>query len=520
MSRILGVYVGTDRLAAVSIGDDGALVPVVLGDAGPTTSTAVGRSADGAMLVGDAAARAREVVRDPLERAVAGEASSLTAVVAHVIGRSVAATGNPPDRVVLVISDELDGVQRDRVVAAAVAAGAADVVAVPRAVAVAARPDSGDSGRPAELLLAAGAALTVQRMSAPIVTREDVDGPISVPPPVPPPSVDSGPPVSVFEPDEDEAPPVRGAAAVGAASTAPAPSTSPPTTALPTVGGGPAGRPPKMVPVPDRRVPVWAIVSFAVVLVALLAVVGLIVVTDDGESETTTDGATTTSRPTTTTGPSTSSSSSSSSSTSTTSSSTTSTSSTSTSTSSTTTVPRPVAEPGPVTLVETGLQLDTGTVIRFGQNGATVLDELAAVLGDPDDAGDWQATELCAGDQTRFVRWGRLEVVLEADADASDDEIDPDPDGEFVEWYVDGAKDPVGLVTRDGLGVGATIGFLEVNYGSTLEIAPAFDGAIEGVFAVANSATGGLIVGVTDGLRPDDTVQEMWAGDACQRTFL
>ncbi|NIR41684.1 MAG: hypothetical protein GWN79_09510, partial [Actinobacteria bacterium] len=44
----------------------------------------------------------------------------------------------------------------------------------------------------------------------------------------------------------------------------------------------------------------------------------------------------------------------------------------------------PVGEPGPVTLVETGLQFDTGTLVRFDQSAAVVLDEVRAVLGEPD----------------------------------------------------------------------------------------------------------------------------------------
>ena len=70
-----------------------------------------------------------------------------------------------------------------------------------------------------------------------------------------------------------------------------------------------------------------------------------------------------------------------------TSTSTTTTTSTSTSTT-TTTTPVRVGVPGPVTLGETGLQFDTGSLVRFGQADTVVLTAIGGVLGEPDSDSD------------------------------------------------------------------------------------------------------------------------------------
>jgi hypothetical protein len=160
--------------------------------------------------------------------------------------------------------------------------------------------------------------------------------------------------------------------------------------------------------------------------------------------------------------------------------------------------------------VETGLVTDTGSVLRFGDDAEPVLDALVGTLGDPDTDTGFAEVELCFSALTRFVRWGQLEVVLGEDDEGA---------ATFTQWHVDGADDPIGLVTIDGLGVGATVGFLEVNYGSALELVPAFEGSETGLFAVTNSGSGASLVGITDSLEPEGIVESMWAGDECQRVF-
>ncbi|RMH68900.1 MAG: hypothetical protein D6683_16510 [Actinomyces sp.] len=166
--------------------------------------------------------------------------------------------------------------------------------------------------------------------------------------------------------------------------------------------------------------------------------------------------------------------------------------------------------PGVVTLVETGLRLDDGTVLTFGEDGDMAVSALTGVLGAPDDDSGFVTTDFCAGVATRFLRWGALEVVIDR---WSDDTTT------FGQWDATGSRPPPGLVAIDGLGVGATVGFLEVTYGPALTIAPAVEGSPEGLFAVTNSVSGGEIVGLTTGLEPEDTVVELWAGDSCPRVF-
>ena len=116
----------------------------------------------------------------------------------------------------------------------------------------------------------------------------------------------------------------------------------------------------------------------------------------------------------------------------------------------------------------------------------------------------------CFAARSRFVRWAQLEVVLSEDIEG---------ESRFTQWYVDGADDPNGLVTIDGLGVGATVSFLELNYGGALNLVPAFEGSDSGIFAVTNSGSGGTLLGITESLEPEALIAEMWAGDECTRVF-
>jgi len=189
----------------------------------------------------------------------------------------------------------------------------------------------------------------------------------------------------------------------------------------------------------------------------------------------------------------------------------TSTTSSSTTTTTTTTTPVAVGTPGPVTLVETGLQFDTGVVVQFGQLDDTVLLEAAAVLGDPDTDSGYVVNDFCDGALARFVKWGNLELVFTGGANGSP--------VRFSQWYVDGHLSPVGLVTLDGLGESATVGFLEVTYPTAMVLVPAFPDDIVGVFAVTNPQTGAVLNGTTLGLDPQGVVTTLWAGDSCTRVF-
>lgn len=514
MSEALGIHISAQSIVAALADAEGDGDPIILelGEGDIAAAAAVAAGPDGAVLVGDAAARAEgPIVTDPLERARRGRTGALTAVITHVVGRATTALGTAPVKLAVVVGDDFDAEARDQIVAAANAAGFTDVTPVFETVARTRRADV--DPRAAQ---AVGAALTASTAAPPpIVTREDL-GHAVAPPPKQPPVVSepvSGP-VSVFDSDEDvePTPPVRSAPEPVASR----PATPPPTATVPSV---PPVGPPPAHEVPDRSVPGWVFGLVGLLLVVGAGVAGFVVFGggDDPDPALTTLTSTSSSTSTTSTtteAPATSSSTSSTtSSTSSTSSTSTSTSSTSsTSSTTTTTTPIRVAVPGPVTLVEKGLQFDTNVVVQFGQDAEIVLDETAAVLGDPDDDSGFIEMEFCAGTRTRFVRWGNLELVFT-------EEVADSNEGTFSQWYADGFTDPTGLVTPEGLGVTATVGFLEVTYGSALAIVPAFEGDVVGLFAVTNPGTGGVLSGTTEGLHPEGFVTTLWAGDSCTRAF-
>ena len=507
MSEALGIHIGERGIVAVLADAEGDGDPIVLelGEQGPAAAVAVASGADGAVLVGDAAARADgPVVTDPLERARQGRTGALTAVITHVTGRAATTVGSAPTRLAVVVGDDFDADDRDQVVLAANGAGISDVTIVFETLARTRHSDVA-----AIAAVAAGAALTASVAAPPpIVTREELGGTMPAVPSAPPIIEATAGPVSVFDEETDPAPepkiePVRAS---------PAPVASAPVTA--SVPPVPSVAPPPDHGVPERRFPVWVGVLVAIVVLLGAGLTGYFVFGSDDGSDVVLAASTTTSTSTTTT--STTEAPASTSTTSTTSTSSTSTTSTtstsSTSTTSTTSTPLRVGTPGPVTLVETGLQFDTNVVVQFGQDSEIVLLEAAAVLGDPDEDSGFVAHEFCAGTRSRFVRWGDLELVFT-------EEVADSNVGNFSQWYVDGHNSPTGLVTLDGLGESATVGFLEVTYGEALAIVAAFEGDTVGIFAVTNPGTGGVLSGTTEGLHPEGVVSTLWAGDSCTRAF-
>ena len=63
------------------------------------------------------------------------------------------------------------------------------------------------------------------------------------------------------------------------------------------------------------------------------------------------------------------------------------------------------------------------------------------------------------------------------------------------------------------------VGFLEVTFPNVLDLVPAFDDDIVGIFAVVNPTTGQRFNGTTLGLGPNGVVTSLWAGDTCARVF-
>ena len=547
MTDTLGVHISETRITAVRFDAASADPPrvVVLGDSDAAAAAVVAQGEGGSVLVGDEAALVTEGPRvtNPLQRAATGRIGALAAVLGFVIHRAAAAGEKTPVRLAVIVDDDWQGAARDRIVQAGVASGMADTIVVPRSAA-AAQP-SPVTGVAA---LAAGAARAGSLSSAHFVTREDLGQPItSRTPVVPVPDVPRPESVSVFD-DESPVDPARPSPEQVSSSDPPQyDATDPPqydaTQVMGSVGPPAAARGSEP---PPRSGASQALITLA--LVFLVGVVGGLIIFlagDDSPNIRTTEPpvtedtapadteppttiaspttapttAPTSTRPETTEAPDTA-----------TSAATTTSSTTSTTT---TTTPVAVGTPGPVTLVETGLQFDTGAVVRFGQPMESVLDEIRSVLGAPDSATNFGTTDACA-DGARSVRWGQLELVFLQDppvaipADADGEPGDGDEGAEFIpastgtfgQWYVSGHTDPTGLVTKDGLGVSATVGFLEVAYGSSLEMLQPMEGEELGLFSVANPASGGVISGTTSDATPEGRVLSMWAGDACVRIFV
>ncbi len=508
MTACLGIHISDDAIGAAVCGTDPGDVRVVpLGTSGSVVPAAVAAGVDGAVLVGEAAVDAAEpVVRDPLARAARGRTGALTAVITHVLGRAaVSSKAGAPTKLAVVVPDDADAVERDNIVAAANAAGFTDVALVPASLAELRGTDVSEG-----VGLAAGAArIGMVDAPPPLVTREDlgqVVEPDGSPPAAP---TDNAGPVSVFdESAAPELPPVR---------VAPEPVVAAP----PNRPAAPAPAPAAMVatpplrPIPSRSIPLLPVLALVVVALLVFVVVLARSAGDDDidAAITTTPAPTPSTTPSTTVAATTTSSTTAVASVDTTSSSSTSTSTTSTTsttTTTTTTTPIRVATPGPVTLVETGLALDTGTIVPFGQDEQLVIAELASILGDPVTDSESQ-TEFCEGTSVRFVRWGSLELVF-----TNTDEGTP---RRFTQWFADGHLDPTGLVTPEGLGESATVGFLEVTFPNVLDLVPAFDDDIVGIFAVVNPTTGQRFNGTTLGLGPNGVVTSLWAGDTCARVF-
>jgi hypothetical protein len=504
----LGIHISDDSIGAAVCGTDPDDVRVVpLGTSGPVVAAAVAAGVDGAVLVGEAAVDAAEpVVRDPLARAARGRTGALTAVITHVLGRAaVSSKAGAPTKLAVVVPDDADAVERDNIVAAANAAGFTDVALVPASLAELRGTDVSEG-----VGLAAGAArIGMVDAPPPLVTREDLGQVVEPDGSTPAAPTDNTGPVSVFdESAAPELPPVR---------VAPEPVVAAP----PNRPAAPAPAPAAMVatpplrPIPSRSIPLLPVLALVVVALLVFVVVLARSAGDDDVDAaiTTTLAPTPSTAPSTTVAATTTSSTTAVASVDTTSSSSTSTSTTSTTsttTTTTTTTPIRVATPGPVTLVETGLALDTGTIVPFGQDEQLVIAELASILGAPVTDSESQ-TEFCEGTSVRFVRWGSLELVF-----TNTDEGTP---RRFTQWFADGHLDPTGLVTPEGLGESATVGFLEVTFPNVLDLVPAFDDDIVGIFAVVNPTTGQRFNGTTLGLGPNGVVTSLWAGDTCARVF-
>lgn len=527
----VGVHISETQITAVRFDSSSTEPPrvIVLGDSDVAAAAVVAQGEGGSVLVGDEAALVTEGPRvtNPLRRAATGRIGALAAVLSFVVRRATAVADKTPDRLAVIVDNDWQRAARDRIVQAGVASGIADTVVVPHAAASAQpTPVTGAAA------LAAGAARVGSLSAAQFVTREDLGQPItSKTPVVPVPDVPRPESVSVFE-DESLVEVARPGPEQAAAESGEFGATR----VMGPVGGQAA---PVGSETPRRTGLSQATITLALVL--LVGVVGGLLIFfagDDSVSVRTTPGtvpeettpveteppttAVTTSEAPTTEAPETTQPS-----TSTTTSTTTTTSSTTTTT--TTTTPAGVGTPGPVTLVETGLQFDTGRVVRFGEPMSEVIDAVSSILGAHDSATNFGGSDACAGN-TRAVRWGQMELVflqdppvavpVDPENNSDGTELIPASTGTFGQWFASGHTRPTGLVTRDGLGVSATVGFLEVAYGASFDfVESTAEEDQRGVFSVSNPASGGVIHGTTSDATPQGRVLNLWAGDACRRAF-
>ena len=166
-------------------------------------------------------------------------------------------------------------------------------------------------------------------------------------------------------------------------------------------------------------------------------------------------------------------------------------------------------------MADNGLILQFGasssSTLRFGDDADTTLARLIAVAGDPKTDSGWKQVALCAGDETRRVSFGDLEVVFTKNAIGS-----PAGSRTFQQWFVDSpGKTPDGLVTLDRIGVGSTIADLRKLYGSALKVVNPIPGDPAGLFTTSEGGT--FIDGFTTGSSDRSWIRQMWAGTACQR---
>jgi hypothetical protein len=509
MADTLGLHIAAEGITAVRLDTDTSDAPVVvlLGVDGPAAACLVAQDDGGAVLVGDAARRASgPVVDDPMERAAAGRIGALSAVINHVVGRAAMAGGSAPTCLAVVVPDDFGAAARDRVIEAGAAAGLKDTVAVPLMAAMA------QSVAVDEVVaIAAGGAKVASLAAAPLVTREDLGETVKPRRTTVAPPVEVTSPVSVFTPDPEPELPTPAPARPAAQPVAAAPPS--PVDATTAIRAAPVPETLRYEP-PKRRV--GAALILAVLLVGLIAAIaiGLLVFAGEDPSPATTEDPVTTTPPTatlpesaTTVAPTTIDPLAT-----TTTLDHTLTTTTTTEPPVTTTTPLPVASPGAVTLVETGLQIAHSEVVLFGQSDDTVMASLTAALGEPESDSGMKESAFCFGARNRFVRWGDLELVFT-------EEVLESGDASFSQWFADGHDDPEGLVTLSGVGVTATVGFLEATLGPSLQLVAAIPGDSTGLFAATNPGSGGLLNGTTSSREPEGVVISLWAGDSCNRIF-
>ncbi len=522
MSYRLGIDVGEALTLAAYLADgEVRLLPLVDGAAAVSTIAHV--ASDGGVTVGPlakeaAASEPAGLINDPLKllarksqadvngQRITGEILA-TRLLELVLAKAVAGFGRRPERTVVAHPAHWSGDSTTNLMAAAERAGLPNVTLVPADEAsIIATTIAGESSGIANSYLGAyGAAVLAskaiddgleltQPVPMPLVTKEDIEGPMPEPPrrkPVIESIYEPEGPATVFTEEVEE-------------QVAPAPAAAPPRerSAAPFVS-----------PEPPRRTGWYAAIGTVAVAVLAAGAYLLFFVDDQaGDTATTPASSVATAAPTSTsTTPPTSAS--------------TTTLPPATTVPPTTVPPTTVppttvppttlpelARPGLVALSGSGVILQPGTGaevnVPFGFDADVALERIVAVAGAPDVDSGWINDEFCSAPEVRIIQIGDFEAIFAGESG------DGTGRRTFEQWFVSGDDDgrPENLVARRGAGVGVSLAAMSAIYGDSFSAQTGVSGDGSGFFQLEAD---GPISGTTSGLEPDDTIVNLSAGLTC-----
>ena len=169
----------------------------------------------------------------------------------------------------------------------------------------------------------------------------------------------------------------------------------------------------------------------------------------------------------------------------------------------TTVAPSTTVAPATVVLARDGLG-----VVPFGTDADGAVAALTAVLGPPTEDTGWVdplTISTCAGTELRRVSWGALSILLGDPAGTGVRQV-------FASSYgnVTGVEpQPPGLVTPEGVGLGASVADLRAAYPGVV-LNPGEEGLIEPSFFVDDN-----LRGIVTGERDTDSVTVVFGGPFC-----
>ncbi len=518
MAYRLGIDIGASITMAASLADREVRL-LAVGQNAAAMATVAHVSVAGAVSAGEAAIEAAAVepggfVEDPLAllsrssltdingRQITGEVL-VSALLEQVVAVAAERFGEPPQHVVISYPAAWRGNETSALVSAAGRAGITNITlsASNEAIAIAsALSEGGDQLEPAYLGAYGAAVLSskaledglelTQPVPMPLVTREDLEGPLPEPPPKPTTIesiYDPEGPDTVFEADDDFG------------------DTEP----VPVVASAPAVAPPaptqrRVAPQPAKSSSRGWYLAIAVAAATLAVLAGLLFLqirssnNNSSSATTTIDGVGTTTPAVETTATQT---------TVTQTTVTPTTTSTSTTTSTTTTTLPELEGPGPIALSGRGIVLapDSGDEanVPFGFDADAALEQVAIAAGFPSSDSGFGPDARCEAPEVRIVAIGDLQLIF------AGEQADGSGPRRFVQWHVENRRTaaPEGLVTKRGAGVGVRAKDLEPFYGDGLVV-----DADNQTYRLNDQ---GPIYGSTGGTNNNIRLRSMTGGDTC-----